>query len=597
MHRPRRSDRRARPMPEGLEDRTLLDGRTKLVNGVEINDKDLRRLIVQFSNTYPGDGRVPVSDRRFSYKTPDGRTAVVTLYGKGSLKGSTAEGGVLNLVYDLTDKSTRIVGQVVGGGRAPLAGVRDADSAPRSPSSTDVDPVNAVVLHSFSLVDGGYINLTGGVLELNLNSVGRDTEIHLKEGEVPPVETETTSVIVSGAPSVGGISAPVAQETTTTSTAGIGLDVKITQVKGAALGTPPLGDPAIYAVDPATSQLIRFDLETGNPNLAIPLAGLTTSDPAVGLGRVEARQMVLVGDGQTVRAFDAVTGEPRGQFTVANLASAGFGTVDGIGSSADRTVLVDTGGQAVWVDVRASLAQGQAVQRGNAFTPQRELTLTGGATGLPGSDTIYLVGAAHFDSFQPNLNQFGVEALTPTTTGFTEASRTAIPASRSGGTINAGPSGMLLPDPSSGFGAIDDSLARITGQSDGKNTITLYDPSTLAIQATATLNYANPLSGLSESFYPAIRGAALIVVEGSLGRFVSDRVQGLVLNGLGTVDTVTITRATDSVIIGRPLDHVNIGIRDNVQLLSSSRGTNGKVTRGGVTVDSSLPSQGPVSVP
>jgi hypothetical protein len=597
MQRPRRGDRRARPTPDCLEDRTLLDARTQLVNGVEINDKDLRRLVTQLTNVYPGDGRIPVSDRRISYKTPTGQTAVVTLYGQGSLKGTTVNGGVLDLVYNLTDSSSRIVGRVVGGGRAPLAGIRDADSAPRSPSSSGVEPLNAVVLHSFRLVDGGYVNLTGGVLQLNLYSVGRDTEIHLTEGEVPETETQTTSVIVSGAPTVGGISAPVAQETTTVSTGVTGVDIQITRVDAAPLGTPPLGAPAIFAVDPATSQLIRFDLNTGNPNLAIPLSGLSTADASVGLGRVDAGQLVLVGDGQTILAFDAVTGAARGQFTVANLAALGFGEVDGIGSSADRTLLVDSGGEAVWIDVRASLAQGQAVARGNPFIPQQELTLTGGATGLPGSDTLYVVGAAHFDTFQPNLNQFGVVALSPTAGGFSEASRTAIPASTSGGTINAGPSGMLLPDPSDGFGAIDDSLARITGLSAGKNVITLYDPSTLAIQGTAALNYPNPLSGLSESFYPGIRGSALIDVEGTLARFLGTRVQGLVLNGQGTVNNVTIQRATDTVVIGRPLDHVNIGVRDNVQLLSNARGTNGEVTRGGVTIDPTLPSQGPVSVP
>ena len=74
-----RSARRARPMLEGLEGRQLLNARTIGPNGKPINDKDLRRLILQRQNN------VPVEDRRMFYTTPEGTSVVVTLLGLGTL--------------------------------------------------------------------------------------------------------------------------------------------------------------------------------------------------------------------------------------------------------------------------------------------------------------------------------------------------------------------------------------------------------------------------------------------------------------------------------------------------------------------------------
>ena len=58
--------------------------------------------------------------------------------------------------------------------------------------------------------------------------------------------------------------------------------------------------------------------------------------PASALGRNHGNLVALVGDGQTIRAFDAITGAPVGQFSTASLAGNGLTTVDGIGSTNNR---------------------------------------------------------------------------------------------------------------------------------------------------------------------------------------------------------------------------------------------------------------------
>src|SRR5258708_2087112 len=80
MNRPTRQNK---PTLELLEGRLLLHARLVL-NGKPINDQDYRHFIIQHVIN-----RVPVTDRRIEYTTPDKTQVVVTLYGLGSLKGST----------------------------------------------------------------------------------------------------------------------------------------------------------------------------------------------------------------------------------------------------------------------------------------------------------------------------------------------------------------------------------------------------------------------------------------------------------------------------------------------------------------------------
>lgn len=651
MRKSRRDRRRLKPALEGLEDRQLLNARTRLVDGTPINDKDLRRLMVQLSNTYPDGSRVPSSDRRLMYETPSGQTAIVTLYGKGTLKGSTVENGVLNLVYDLTDNSSRIIAQVRGGGVAPLAGIRDANTPVRSPSSAGVNPIAAVVMPRFALVDGGYINLTGGVQEVNLYSLGRHTEVHLVQGFPPEEETINPNQIFSTAANfgeftfgqaVGSVEADRGALVEASAASGFaatgatiqvgnaggqpqvpppspfpltgtnkqneppppeGIDFKVTRVDAGPLPSPPLENPRFFAVDPLADLLIRYNANSGVPDLAIPLPSLSTDSPSVGLASVAGFQYVLVGDGSTVYAFDSVSGEPVGSFTVSGTEAeaSGLTSIDGIGSNSTVTVFVQAGtpGVAVGIDLASSLASGKAVMVGSAYRPDRELSLVGGATGVSGSEVIYASVAGHFDSAQPNLNQFGMVALTSSASGIREIDRAAIPAGPGGGFINAGPPGDLLPDPASGLGSVEGALARITGVNDqGQNTVTLYNPtSNLAVIGSETLDSPNQLSGLSKSYYPELRNAALVDVQGTLKRFSAEGVVGLVINGRSTVNLVAAGATIDTAVIGKPINHIALSRRQNVQLLSSPRGINGKITRGDVNLRFQPPSIGPVSLP
>ena len=59
----------------------------------------------------------------------------------------------------------------------------------------------------------------------------------------------------------------------------------------------------------------------------IPLPGPMTS--GVGLAHDDGSLVALVSDGSTVYAFNALTGNPAGQFTTTNL----LDQVDGIGST------------------------------------------------------------------------------------------------------------------------------------------------------------------------------------------------------------------------------------------------------------------------
>ena len=83
-----RQARQARPALEGLEQRNLLNARTIGPNGREINDKDLARLHVQLKNLQNG---VTLADRRIEYTTPQGTHVRLTLYGIGSMAGTTID--------------------------------------------------------------------------------------------------------------------------------------------------------------------------------------------------------------------------------------------------------------------------------------------------------------------------------------------------------------------------------------------------------------------------------------------------------------------------------------------------------------------------
>lgn len=585
-----RGTRRVIPQIDGLETRRLLDGKIRLVkNGALVSDDEFERAVLQRTQN------VPVKDRRIAYTTDDGTKVVVTLYGKGTLKGTRVrDDGALDLVFDNTNNETRIIAAAKGpkhrNTEIPLAGIRDADTAPRNNSATGVDPVAAVQMRDFRLVDGGFINLMGGVLDLNLKAMGRRASIYLLEG-VAPETTTTNSVIATGGASIGGVTNIDSVTVTSTTDATSGIMIRINRIDAGPTQTPPFGNPQVYAVDPVAGTLIRFDTTTGDPTLSVPIPGLTDATPPVGLANRGHELLVLVGNGQEVQAFNAVTGAAVGSFSTANASGLGFNEVDGIGSNSTRTILTDTGGVALHVDVAASLASGQAVVLGNAFTPQREFVLNGDATGIAGVSALFANGAAHFDSFQPNLFQFGVMTIANAGPGFAEQSRTAITPFQ-----NAGPDG-LNPNPSFGFGSIDALLAQLGTAANGKNFITLRNPTNQAFSGAVTLNYAPQLSGLSESLHPELANSSLIDISGDLTRFVGKQVHGLVINTRGSVNLIAAHTAVDSAFIGRPLNHAEFVRRENVQLISTARGANGKIRRNEVTIDKTLAPTGPLVIP
>jgi len=659
---PRRT-RRARPRPERLEGRSLLNG-------------------------------------DFRYRTPEGAAVHVQLLGPGDLKGTRVlPDGSLDLRFEGTAASSRIYGFVAGGpGRARLADLRDSKATPGDFTGAGTGAVGIVKLKSFDLVPGGVINLTAGFSRLVLGSTGPDSQVQLRASNATTVaRTSTTNqnasavstgisgggggsgqsgsitntltstgsggvgglgsgatpasssgfgggggaggANISGIPgtivgtNVGGITSTVITGTgsslggggagpasgtggtttgvvgSTSASAGSSAQgsatrpgitaavVIIDHVDGAPHAGPALGDPQIFGYDPTANALIRFNARTGAALQAIPLAGPATAVAGVALARNDGRLVALVGSGATIRAFDAITGEPVGEFRTGSLAKNGLKTVDGIGSTNTTTVVSDSSagtlGLLQEIDVTKSLATGQAVAIGAAYAPAREFELSGGLTGLAGTDTIYATGAAHFDTFQPERTQAGLLALNAAGAGtLAEIARAALPGPPGG--IDVGPAGTARKTPTNALGSVEGDLALVTGVVNGKNTVNLFSAG-VTPDGILPLNDPNRLAGLSESFHPELAGSSLVNVQGVLRRFNAQEARGLVLNVSGRVDLVLIPGpVSDSAIIGRPAAHVATGPRSNVTILSTPR-ING--TKGGVITDETPRPLGPLTLP
>ncbi|SIO31978.1 hypothetical protein SAMN05444166_3755 [Singulisphaera sp. GP187] len=607
-------------MLEGLEGRTLQAASlTAAAAIVPANARLLNR-----------ENGISVQDRRMSYTTPQGTRVIVTLYGVGSLAGSTVDpDGALNVVFSDTGPQTGIVAKVSGGTRrATLRSIHHKDLNPDDLSGIGSSLLNVVNFKDFDLVDNGRINLTGGVHAIYLNSVGRNTQINLREepieflsndGSTLPTSTSSNGVNLafitnllgaSTLTSVGGQFVAdfnsIANHIPTGGSATIGVNpgpppappgvvAVINHIKGAPRSTSGIEDPQVFGLDSTTHTLIRFDATTGAALQTIPLTGMGTPNTGVALGRNAGRLVALVGDGTSIRAFDAVTGDPVGQFTTTNLGSLGLTTIDGIGSTDTRTVISDStagaGGLALQIDVTASLATGHAVAVGQPYPPQRQFELSGGLASVPATHTMFATGAAHFDTFQPNLVQFGVLSLN-TGDQLSETART--PLKQNGNFVNAGPEGSVDSQPPQVLGSVDQNLALVTGVANGKNVVSLLNPQTLASNGTLTLNNPNPLTGLSESFRPDLANSALIDVQGNVQSLRAKDATGLVFNVAGYINLAKINRATDSLIIGQPFGHAEIPKRSHVDIISSPRPVDG---RNGVQVNKNLKQIGPLSLP
>ncbi|WP_435015395.1 hypothetical protein TA3x_002933 [Tundrisphaera sp. TA3] len=374
-----------------------------------------------------------------------------------------------------------------------------------------------------------------------------------------------------------------------------GVIVSIDRIQGAPRNLPALGNPQIFGVDPVANALIRFDAATGAALQSIPLPAGTTGSGGVALARANGRTLALVGSGNTVLAFDAVTGSGVGRFTTANPA---LGTITGIGTAGTRTILVNAGsglGAAQAIDVAASLANpaGVAVPLGATFVPGQEFQLAGGATGVPGTQRLYANGSAFFDTFQPNQTLAGVlTASLSNASAISEADRVALQVNNR--FVDASATGGILGNPSPALGSIGSNLALVTSVSPAGNIVSQFNPITLAPLGNVTLATANPLTDLSESFHPELAGSALIDVQGNVQSFRARDANGLVLNDSGNLNRLVVKRLANSTVIGLPVTHVEVGRRVNSSIFSSTRLIG---NRGGVTVVDGIRPVGPLFLP
>jgi hypothetical protein len=167
------------------------------------------------------------------------------------------------------------------------------------------------------------------------------------------------------------------------------------------------------------------------------------------------------------------------------------------------------------IDVTASLASGQAVPIDKPFAPQRQFELAGDLTGVAASNTIDAIGAAHFDTFQPDMFQAGILAVDTSENQLRESSRTVL-RGNNGSLIAVVPSGTASPNPFQALGSIDQKLALVTAVVNGTNIVTPDSPQGLATTGTVTLDDPNRLASLSESFRPDLQGSVLIDIQGNV---------------------------------------------------------------------------------
>ncbi|MGE3818364.1 MAG: hypothetical protein AB7I30_02935 [Isosphaeraceae bacterium] len=654
-----RQSRKARPSLEGLEDRQLLNAQMNRHGKWEnliIHDKDLSRFVIQKNNP------VAVEDRRMSYVTPEGSRVTITLYGKGNLRGSTVDDdGALNLRFIGTDSKSGIVGMVHGGtGRAPVRSVLHAGLPPDSVSGIGSNVIRVVNLKSFDLVDGGRVNLTGGVKSFFLNSTGQDTQVSLRELPEELLTSDTANSATRNGVTFG-FALDLAGAQTLTSTTGSfipgaqtfpgapsasaerdvptppGLVAVINQVNGPSRAEQGLGDPQFFGYDAVDNALIGFAVsqtETGLvaheairiPN-ALPGGSPVGFEPGVSLSRNNGDLVALLSDGTNVYAYDPLDGSSVGQFSLINTGTTNpinltgwtrLGTVDSFtvvgeaGTSDPATGEPVTAGKLRFINVTNSLATGEVQPLGSAFAaspfiPGREFGLSGGFGSVAGSSTLFAAGGAHFDTFLPNEFQLGALSLRPSATtlpassvSLTESARNRLNgAPNSSNTNSTGAFPRVDPtQPREALGSLDLFLALITNfdADAGTSEVSLYNPQSFSRSATVTLHNPNPLTALTSAFYPDLDGVALIDVQGNVQSFRSNSTQGMVLNDLGTLNFLKIHRATDSTVIGYPISHVEVAIRDNVALISTSRPEN-VGPRGGVTVEKDRRPTGPLSLP
>jgi hypothetical protein len=344
----------------------------------------------------------------------------------------------------------------------------------------------------------------------------------------------------------------------------------------------PLTDSKIFGYDPATGQVVRFDLnlqtDTGavDPTFTpINVPGAPT-DADVDIAHDGNLLVLLVSSGTTVFAYDANTGAPVGSFTTAQpvsfLATAGNVTV--LGSTQINELHM--------INLPASLQTGKAqgLDSTAPFVPQAEVNLLGGLTGVAGSNNLYATVGAHFSSLQPDQFQLGIEAIgtlvvnagaqgTEVFNQFSVISRTGLVSNGNYTTVQVNP--IPANQIGSALGAVDQNLALDTGVSGGKNVVKLYAPSSLASRGTIRLDYSDPLTGLSQSFRTDLGSVALIDVQGDVQSVRGTTANGMFFNDTGNLATIKIQHMENSTIVGQPISHIVATSRKNATFLTSTR--------------------------
>lgn len=555
---------------------------------------------------------VPKPLKRFAYITNDRTRVVVNLTGIGTLRGTQFDRSTnsLRLIYDDTNDASQIIAHVRGGnGRANLSLLTDADVPPNSQSGIGGNQVGLVAMKAFRLVEGGRINLNGGVRKLKLNEVGPNTQVLLRSlPNETPESGQTTQF--SNSPLIGnelqltdGTVIPVIFDTSEepSDEPPPGIRVQIDRISGTFVPTntergdlATLGNPQLFGYDAGAGQLLRFDAVTGQVTGRRTVPSLDSSSAGVSLGRNAGNLVVVVAQASTVRVFDALTLDPVGQFTTANI---GFDSIDGLAKTDTQLAVVQgvnpsdpaSGpGKSRLIELTLSLARGEAVPLDqSSFQLQPGVFMTSGATGVAGYEAFAATAAATFDQFQP-LSLFpGIAELRTTNRQIVQQQLTrsnAVPAS--------------VPVESLAMGSVDQFVAVGQGVSvvEGRtvNRVTLIDPEALTTVRTISLDYPAPLVGLSESYRPSLEGAALFDVQGDIQAFLVNQANGLVLNDSGVLNLLAVRRMSDSVVIGLPVVHVDVIARNNVGIFSTERPVG---SRGGVTVVKNLPPPGPLTLP
>jgi hypothetical protein len=526
----------------------------------------------------PPSGEFFHNDQQFNYTTPSGTHVEIKIVGRGSLQGTTVDSsGALHLLFSKTNAYTKITSNVHGGtGQAVLASIYSADlfnnNAVTSLSGIGASVIGTINLGNFNLIAGGTIDVTSGIDILNLNSVGPDTQIQLRQ--LPSTVTAGTSttastssnssnVIVSDAflvQSLAGINGEFVSagniiEVPATGAPGPppappGIVLKINHVNGNIATAPNLlTDNDIFGYDPMTGQVVRFNLTpatnaTGQLDMSKQTGTLdptftplqvqkpgSTTPVAISVGRDGTRLVLLVSTGYQISVYDATYGTPLGSFTTFTAPQPAFDAT-ALGSTDTLTVMgeVGTNQQLQMIDVPLSLAAGTAQLPVNEpghsppanYTPPGGFSLVGGLTGVVGTNQVYPTVAAIFNSFQPTVTQLGLLTAGTSTAAtnpsgglvlvrqFTTVSEKAI---QPGGAYVQVPSPN--PPPTGvglSEGSVDSSLAlnTIVGTpGQYTNTVSLLGPVSLTQRGMITFpNTTDPITDLSESFRPELNGSA-----------------------------------------------------------------------------------------